>query len=116
MDLPNTPRYSDNGLTPATSYSYQIQAVDSAGNVSALSTAKSAKTLAAGGVIIARGPYLSNVTGTSGVISWWTNLATAGNGEHQRRGRSPTQPATFSTIGVGAAALPPGTSYPYTVT
>ena len=78
IDLPGGTRYSDNGLAAASSHSYVIKSVDSAGNVSAGTTAKSATTLATGAVRIARGPYLSNVTGTSAVISWWTNLATPG--------------------------------------
>ena len=115
VDLPNTPRFSDNGLAPATSYSYSVEAVDSAGNVSAPTTAKSAKTLAAGAVIIARGPYLSNVTGTSAVISWWTNAATPG--VVSVAGQSVTDPAgTVQHHSVTVTGLSPGSSYPYTVT
>ena len=116
VDLPNTPRFSDNGLDAATSYSYMIQAVDSAGNLSALTTAKSAKTLAAGSVIIARGPYLSNVTSTSGVVSWWTNLATPGT--VTINGQTVTDPAGCCPAprGLGERPCPRARSYPYTVT
>lgn len=37
--------YSDNGLTPQTSYSYYVKAIDNAGNVSAASNTASATTL-----------------------------------------------------------------------
>jgi hypothetical protein len=78
IDLPGGLRYSDNGLAAGSSHSYVIKSVDSAGNVSAGTTAKTATTLAAGAVRIARGPYLSNVTGSSAVVSWWTNVPTPG--------------------------------------
>ena len=55
-----------------------MSAVDSAGNVSPPTTGRTVKTLATGALLVARGPYLSNVTGTSAVVSWWTNLATSG--------------------------------------
>ena len=44
IDLPGGLRYSDNGLTPSTTYRYTIEAVDSAGNVSAPTTNKAAST------------------------------------------------------------------------
>ena len=114
VDLPGTPRYSDNGLLPGTSHSYSIEAVDSAGNLSTGSPAKTIKTLAAGTVILARGPYLSNVTGTSGVVSWWTNVPTTGTvtiaGGSVNDPAGPTQHHVVTVSG-----LSPGTSYPYTV-
>jgi fibronectin type 3 domain-containing protein len=57
LDRPMATKFSDNGLTASTTYRYQVRTVDSAGNRSALTTAKSAKTLAAGTVKISRGPY-----------------------------------------------------------
>lgn len=78
VDRPNGMRFSDNGLAASSSHSYVIKAVDSAGNLSSGTTGRRATTLASGTVRIARGPYLSNVTGTSAVVSWWTNLATSG--------------------------------------
>jgi hypothetical protein len=114
VDLPNTPRFSDTGLAAGTAYSYTISAVDSAGNVSASTTAKSATTLAAGKVIIARGPYLSNVTAGSAVVSWWTNLATTG--AVSIAGRQVTDPAgTVQHHAVSVSGLSAGGSYPYTV-
>ena len=115
IDLPNTPRYSDNGLAPASTHSYVFKAVDSAKNVSVGTTAKSVKTLAAGAVAIARGPYLSNVTGTSGVVSWWTNIATTGS--VALGGQTVVDPVgTVQHHQVSVAGLSPNTAYPYTVT
>jgi hypothetical protein len=81
VDLPGGLRYSDNGLTPNTQYGYVIKAIDSSGNISNPTVTKPpafASTLSTGEVKLARGPYLSNVTGTSAVVSWWTNIATTG--------------------------------------
>jgi len=78
INVPNAPRYSDNGLAPATSYSYTVDAVSSTGVHSALTGAKSGITTATGVVLIARGPVVSNVTTTAAVISWWTNIPTTG--------------------------------------
>ncbi len=114
VDLPNTPRFSDNGLTAATTYSYSIQAVDSAGNVSAATPAKTAKTLAAGAVLIARGPYLSNVTATSATVSWWTNLATSGAVAINSNSATDTA-GSVQHHSVTVTGLAAGTSYPYTV-
>ena len=113
VDLPNALRYSDNGLAPNTSYSYVIKAVDSAGNVSAGSGAKSATTLSSGKVIIARGPYVSNTTGSSAIISWWSNLATSGS--VSINGRTISGPSTQHHQ-ITVTGLTGATSYPYTVT
>jgi hypothetical protein len=55
--------YDDSGLTPATTYRYEVAAFDAAGNVSARSTPASASTQAAGGRVINAGPsdYLAKV-------------------------------------------------------
>jgi fibronectin type 3 domain-containing protein len=76
VDLPGRLNFSDNGLAAKTSYSYTVKAIDSAGNVSAASTARSATTLATGTPIVARGPYLQSVSGTAARVVWWTNIAT----------------------------------------
>jgi hypothetical protein len=115
VERPNSQRFSDNGLAASTSYSYAVQAVDSAGNRSALTTAKTASTRALGAVAIARGPYLSNVTATSAVVSWWTNIATPG--VLAVAGRSITDPAgSVQHHAVSVTGLNAGTAYPYTVT
>jgi hypothetical protein len=78
IDLPGGLRFSDNGLAPTSIHSYTIEAIDSSNTASAATSAKSATTLATGTVQIARGPYLSNVTATSAIVSWWTNIASLG--------------------------------------
>jgi chitodextrinase len=114
VERPNSQRFSENGLAPSTSYSYTVQAVDSAGNRSAMTTPKSVTTKAVGAVIIARGPYLSNVTGTSAVVSWWTNIATTG--VVTIAGQSITDPAgTVQHHAVTVNGLSAGATYPYTV-
>ena len=115
VERPNSQRFSDNGLAAGTSYSYSVQAVDSAGNRSALTTAKAAKTLATGTVAVARGPYLSKVTATSAVVSWWTNIAAPG--VLAVAGQSITDPAgSVQHHAVSVTGLSAGTVYPYTVT
>jgi hypothetical protein len=119
VDLPNGLRYSDNGLAAASSHSYVIKAVDSARTVSAPTTARTVSTLAAGTVRIARGPYVSVVTGTSAIVSWWTNIATPGVvslGTASATERSVTDPAgSIQHHAVRITGLTPGTAYKYQV-
>ena len=113
-DLPNSPRFSDNGLNPSTSHRYQVVAVDSAGNHSSATSAKSVSTTAVGVVLISRGPYLSNVTTNSAVVSWWTNVATAGT--VSVAAQNVIDPAgTVQHHRVTVTGLSPNSSYPYTV-
>ena len=119
VDLPHGLRWSDNGLAASSAHTYAIKAVDSARNSSASRTARSATTLATGTVRIARGPYVSNVTGTSAVLSWWTNIPTPGvaswgvasPAEHSR-----SDPAgSVRHHSVTITGLAPGTAYRYAV-
>ncbi|MFN3567061.1 MAG: fibronectin type III domain-containing protein, partial [Burkholderiaceae bacterium] len=48
--------YDDSGLTPGTTYRYEVAAYDAAGNVSARSAPASASTPAASGRVITAGP------------------------------------------------------------
>jgi Iron/zinc purple acid phosphatase-like protein C/Fibronectin type III domain len=120
VDLPNGLRYSDNGLTAGTKHTYQIEAVDSAGNVSSPTTAlapASATTLASGTVKIARGPFVSNVTATSAIVSWFTNIATPGivhYGVGSPSATAPTDPSALQHA-VTLSGLTGGTTYQYTV-
>ena len=119
VDLPNGLRYSDNGLAPSSSHVYVVRTVDSAGNVSAPTAGRTVKTLVTGALTVARGPYVSNVSGTSAVISWWTNLATAGavswgvssSTEHVLTDHGPNIQHHALTI----SGLTPGTTYRYRV-
>ena len=115
VERPNSQRFSDNGLAASTSHRYTVVAVDSAGNSSSPTSAKSVTTLAATTVKIVRGPYLSNVTATSALVSWWTNIATSGT--VSIAGQSVPDPAgSTQHHAVAISSLTAGTSYPYTVT
>src|SRR5262249_16621209 len=63
--LPMRRYFSDNGLAPSSTHSYQIRTIDSAGNLSALTTGRQATTLANGVVKIVRGPYLQQTSTNS---------------------------------------------------
>jgi hypothetical protein len=115
VERPNSPRFSDNGLAASSAHSYRILAVDSAGNRSPMTTAKTATTLSPTAVRIARGPYLSVVTGTSAIVSWWTNIPTSG--VLAIGGRTLTDPAgQVRHHAVTVSGLAPGSTYPYTAT
>jgi hypothetical protein len=113
LDRPLATKFSDNGLAASTTYSYSVRAVDSAGNRSALTTAKSKATLAAGTVTIPRGPYTVKVTGTSAVVVWWTNIPSTGR--VTVGGASFSDATTSTTHKVTVTGLKAGTAYTYTV-
>ncbi len=115
VDLPNAPRYSDNGLSPATKYSYTVVAVSSAGLASAPTAAKTGTTTAVGVVNIARGPVLSNVTASAGIVSWWTNIPTSGT--LSIAGQTLTDVSgVVRHHEVSVSGLTPATANPYSVT
>jgi Iron/zinc purple acid phosphatase-like protein C/Calcineurin-like phosphoesterase len=119
VSLPRGLRWSDNGLAASSAHTYAIRAVDSARNASAPRAARPAITLPAGTVRIARGPYLSNVTGSSAVLSWWTNIPSPGLASWGVA--SPTEHARLDPAGsvsrhsVTITGLAPGTAYRYQV-
>ncbi|HEV7205807.1 MAG TPA: fibronectin type III domain-containing protein [Jatrophihabitans sp.] len=121
VDLPGGLRYSDTGLNPGTYYKYTIEAIDSAGLISAPTNFKApagTTTLATGTATIARGPYLSNVSGTSAVVSWWTNIATPGVVTYGPGSPSTTVTDPAGTVqhhSVTLTGLNPGSTYQYTV-
>jgi Purple acid Phosphatase, N-terminal domain/Fibronectin type III domain/Iron/zinc purple acid phosphatase-like protein C len=122
VDLPGGLRYSDNTVSPGSQHSYAIEAIDSGGNVSAPTLVKppaTATAFATGTAQIARGPYLSNVTGTSALVSWWTNIATAGVVHYGTASTSqhsqPDPAAATQHHTVTLTGLQPGTAYVYTV-
>jgi hypothetical protein len=116
---PSAPRYSDNGLAASSTHVYSIRTVDSNGNVSAGTSGRSASTPAAGTLLISRGPYLSNVSATTAVVSWWTNLPTAGVvtwGTTSPTGHSVSDAAgTLQHHSVTISGLTAGTAYQYQV-
>jgi chitodextrinase len=119
VDLPGGLHFSNNGLAASTTYTYSVKAVDSAGNVSSATAGVSVKTLASGTVKIVRGPYISNVTANSAVVSWWTNLPTSGTvnyGVSSTSEHSVSDPAgTVQHHVVTLTGLSGGTTYTYSV-
>jgi hypothetical protein len=113
VERPAATHFSDNGLAPGTTYSYSVRAVDSAGNRSAATTARSVATLAAGAVKIVRGPYAVRVTASSAEIVFWTNLATAGAVTFSGGGAASDTGTTEHQLLVSGLAA--GTQYAYTV-
>jgi hypothetical protein len=120
VDLPGGLRYSDNGLAAVSTHNYAIKAIDSAGNLSAATTGRSAQTLSSGFPIIARGPFTSNVTGTSAIVSWWTNIPTTGvvgYGLQSSTEHTVTDPAgSVQQHKVALAGLSPNARYVFSVT
>jgi chitodextrinase len=114
VERPFADRFSDNNLDPLSTHSYAVVAVDSAGNRSPATVAKSGTTLAPGTVRLVRGPLVSDVTGDSALVSWWTNIATAGsvsvNGATFDDASGAVQHHKVRVTGLAA-----GTEYPYTV-
>ncbi len=115
VDRPNAPHYSDNGLSPSTSYSYTVVAVSSAGLASVPTAAKAGTTTATGVVTIARGPVDSVVTGSSGIVSWWTNIPTSGSLSIAGQTLSDPSGVTEHHV-VSVSGLTASTTNPYTLT
>jgi chitodextrinase len=117
VDMPTRLNFSDNGRTAKTTYSYTVKAIDSAGNVSAASVARSATTLATGVPIVARGPYLQSTTGTSTRLVWWTNIPTQSVVRYGIGGltSAATDPTLTQLHTMLIGPLTPGTPYSYTV-
>ncbi len=115
VDRPNAPHYSDNGLSPSTGYAYTVVAVSSAGLASVPTAPKSGTTTAVGLVNIARGPVDSVVTGSSGIVSWWTNIPTSGT--LSIAGQTLSDPAGITEHHVvSVSGLAASTTNPYTLT
>ncbi|HEU5270685.1 MAG TPA: fibronectin type III domain-containing protein [Jatrophihabitans sp.] len=121
LDLPGGLHYSDNTVSAGSQHSYAIEAIDSGGQVSAPTAVKppaTATALATGTEQIARGPYLSDVSGTSAVLSWWTNIPTTGvvhYGIASVAEHSQADSATTQHHAVTLTGLTPGAAYRYTV-
>jgi chitodextrinase len=93
--------YSDTGLSPATSYSYTVAAVDPAGNTSAASSPASATTLASLKVSIVSPPAGATVSGPAVAVS----ASVSGNSG-----------TTFVQLKLDGANLGSPVGSPYTVT
>ena len=114
VQRPNPQRYSDNGLKPSSSHSYTVLAVDTAGNRSVPTAARSIQTLPAHEVSIRRGPYTSNVSGTTALVSWWSNIPATGSVSIAGRTVTDRQGAVQHHT-VVVSGLAPGRFYPYSI-
>ncbi len=114
-----TTTFADTGLTAATAYTYNVAAVDAAGNVSNLSAAATATTTAPDTTPPSQPTSLSAITasGTQINLSWigaTDNVGVAG----YRVLRNDVQIGTTTapTTTYTDTGLTPGTTYTYTVT
>jgi hypothetical protein len=99
--------YSDGGLAAATSYSYQVSAVDAAGNASPLSNPVNATTLPTPSTP----SYRDVVLGTAGLVSYWRLGELNGTTAYDAKGTSNGTYAGGVTLGTpGAIANDPDTS------
>ncbi|MFC9394295.1 fibronectin type III domain-containing protein [Streptomyces sp. NPDC057027] len=117
VEEPLRKTYSDNGLAPSTSYTYRIAAVDSAGNVSALTTGRTLSTPAAGTVLVTRGPYVVQTDRTSARVLWWTNLPAPSAVDYGigAFGATVSDPTPRLQHAMLLGGLEPGTEYVYQV-
>jgi chitodextrinase len=117
VDRPFRSSYSDNGLAVSTSYAYTVEAIDSAGNLSSPSIARTASTLASGTERIVRGPYVQWVDQRSARVAWWTNTPTASQVSYGVGGltSSAIDPEPRLEHVMLLALLTAGTNYIYTV-
>jgi len=114
--------FTDNTASPSTTYSYQVQAFDAAGNLSPLSTPASVTTLAPPDTTPPSTP--TNAQGTSVTdqeiqVTWSPsadNVSVAGY--HIYRGSSPSSLAIFASVPTNSftdTAVAPKTTYYYAV-
>jgi len=114
---PRTPTLIDEDLTPGTTYSYTVAAIDDFGNLSAESPAKTATIAAVADTVAPSVPILDNPTvdGTSVSLSWSASTDNVGVASYKVY-RSTTLIATVTSgttfIDNGRTA---GTTYTYSV-
>jgi hypothetical protein len=113
-----TNSFADSGLTPSTSYSYNLKAFDAAGNLSVVSTTATAVTAALPAPVISA-ILASGISQTGATITWTTNLTSDSQvvyGLTTAYGSSSTLNSTLVTShSVSLSGLSPGTVYHYSV-
>ncbi len=116
-----TTSYSNTGLSPSTTYSYTVRAIDAAGNVSNASGAGSARTLSAPGsdttAPTTPGTPSATVVSSSRIDLTWTAStdAVGVSGYRVYRNGSSTPLATVSSPNYSDTGLAPSTTYTYAV-
>ena len=109
--------YSDTNVVPGVTYGYRVKAYDSAGNVSAQSSLRSAAPLGAGVVQIVRGPLVQQVDQSSARITWQTSIAAPSELQYTAGGTttSVTDPVARTNHAVLIDGLLAGASISYTI-
>lgn len=113
----STPGYTDGGLAASTTYTYNVAAIDSSGNASALSTAASAKTLAATDTVppsVPTGLSATAISATDVALAWTASTDNVGVAGYQVfRGGTPIRTVTGTAF--VDSGLVASTSYSYSV-
>jgi chitodextrinase len=89
--------FQDTGLTASTTYSYNVDAIDAAGNASGISTAAGATTQASGG-----SSGTPTITGVSGTISQGQSITITGSSFGTKSHAGPMLWDNFDGGGIGA--------------
>jgi chitodextrinase len=110
--------FADTGLSPSTSYSYAVSAIDAAGNASAASAAVSVTTLTPADTISPSAPsnLAGNATSTTQIELTWTAATDNVGVSSYRISRDGAVVGTVTGTAFTDAGLSPATSYSYAVT
>jgi chitodextrinase len=115
VNSPSSLSYTDTNLSPNTTYSYTVAAVDTSAHVSAQSSAVAGRTLADTAAPSTPGtPVSSGQTMTSITLSWSSSLDNVGVAGYRVYRNTVLVGSPVSTSLVDPS-LVPGTSYSYTV-
>lgn len=109
--------YVDNGLAASTAYSYQVRAIDAAGNVSAASNSASVTTPAPADTqapSVPTGLVASNIGTNSATLSWSASSDNVAVASYLVL-RGGVQVASTAALSYTDSGLAPGTGYSYTV-
>lgn len=105
----NSP-YADNSVAGSTTYSYQIYAVDTSGNVSAGSNTATATTPAAVVKLSITTSQVSGKTATSAIIKWTTNIPSTGSIRYGTSKTALNSTLSDSTVGTSHSVTLTGLS------
>lgn len=111
--------HTDNSLSASTSYTYEIQAYDSAGNTSGKSAPSSAMTMAESSALSITNYSVTTKTSNSATITWNTNVPTTGivsYGTTSSLGSQMIDNNLSTTHSVSISGLTSGAKYYYRIT